>query len=98
MLAKLVRFYGLPPRVFTEEMSATVADQFVAAMPYLEALETMQAMQVAGFPQLDSDSKKKMWRRVSIPVETLFPPRTDADEITVLRRTMIGPKGKKRKK
>ena len=98
MLAKLVRFYGLRPRVFTDEMPETLADEFIAAMPYLEALETMQAMQVAGFPQLDGDSKKKMWRRVSVPVESLFPPKADADEITVLRRSMMGPKRKKRKK
>ena len=98
MLAKLVRFYHVPPKIFTDEMPSSLADHFIAAMPYLEAMEEMRAMQVADYPHITPEGRRKAWGRLSLPIEMLFPARVEHDDITALRRSMLQRKRKRKRK
>jgi len=97
-LARAVRFYGLEPDAFLKRMPMSRMNNFLKAVPYLEAAEQLARINAVVIGMIpDGKSRYAATRQLTYQLEKINPPKVDHDKITVLRRQMME-KGKKRRK
>ena len=97
-LARAVRFYGLEPDAFLKRMPMSRMNNFLKAVPYLEASEQLARINATTIGMIpDGKARYAAVRHLTYLLEKINPSKPDWDRITVLKRRMEQ-KGKRRRK
>ena len=96
-LARAVRFYGLEPDDFLKRMPMSRMNNFLKAVPYLEASEQLAKINAVTIGMIpDGKTRQAAVRHLTYMLEKINPSKPDWDRVTVLKRQIE--KGKKRRK